>query len=62
MKATFDKANIKVWFNTLGTSRNFKNVVEIEQNGNAALIKISNGDQHFLNWSNINSIEEIEQK
>lgn len=26
----------------------------------AALIKMGNGDQHFLNWENINMIEEIE--
>ena len=49
MKAEFDNANIKVWFNTLSTSRNFFHVKEIVQEGNAALIKTGNGDQHFLN-------------
>ena len=60
MKAEFDNANIKVWFNTLSTSRNFYNVREIIQEGNAALIKTNNGDQHFLNFENVNMIEEIE--
>ena len=60
MKAEFDNANIKVWFNTLSTSRNFYNVREIVQEGNAALIKTNNGDQHFLNFENVNMIEEIE--
>jgi hypothetical protein len=60
MKAVFEGATIKVWFNTLSTSRNFYDVAEIVQEGNAALIKMGNGDQHFLNWENINMIEEIE--
>ena len=60
MKAEFDNANIKIWFNTLSTSRNFYNVREIIQEGNAALIKTNNGDQHFLNFENVNMIEEIE--
>lgn len=60
MKAKFEGATIKVWFNTLSTSRNFYNVAEIVQEGNAALIRMSNGDQHFLNFENVNMIEEIE--
>ena len=60
MKAKFEGATIKVWFKTLSTSRNFYNVAELVQEGNAALIKTGNGDQHFLNWENINMIEEIE--
>lgn len=59
MKAQFDKATIKIWFASLSTSRNFKNVVEIVQEGNAGLIKISNGDQHLINWANVNIVEEI---
>jgi len=59
MTATFDKATIKVWFKTLSTSRNFYNTTEIIQEGNAVLIKISNGDQHLLNFENVNMIEEI---
>ncbi len=59
MKAVFDNANIKVWFNTVSTSRNFYNVAEIVQEGNAVLIKIGNGDQHLLNFNNVNMIEEI---
>ena len=50
----------KVWFKNLGTSRNFYNVAEIVQEGNAALIRTGNGDQHFLNFENVNMIEELE--
>lgn len=60
MKATFEGASIKVWFNTLSTSRNFHNVAEIVQEKNAVLIKTGNGDQHLLNFENVNMIEEIE--
>lgn len=59
MTATFDKATIKVWFNTLSTSRNFRNVIEIRQEKNAALITTFEGDQHILNMDNVNLIEEI---
>lgn len=59
MKAAFEGATIKVWFNTISTSRNFYNVAEIVQEGNAVLIKTGNGDQHLLNFDNINIIEEI---
>lgn len=60
MKATFEGATIKVWFKTISTSRNFYNVAEIVQEGNAVLIKTGNGDQHLLNFENVNMIEEIE--
>lgn len=60
MKATFEGASIKVWFKTLSTSRNFHDVAEIVQEGNAVLIKTGNGDQHLLNFENVNMIEEIE--
>lgn len=60
MKAKFEGATIKVWFNTLSTSRNFYNVAEIVQEGNAVLIRTGNGDQHLLNFDNVNMIEEIE--
>ena len=60
MEAKFDNAQIKVWFNSQGTSRNFYNVVSILQKGNSALITTSGGDQHILNFNNINMIEEIE--
>ena len=59
MKAIFSNSTIKVWFKTLSTSRNFKNVTEIKQEGNAVLIKTSEGDQHLLNFENVNMIEEI---
>lgn len=60
MKAVFEGATIKVWFNTLSTSRNFYNVAEIVQEGNAVLIRTGNGDQHLLNFENVNMIEELE--
>lgn len=60
MKAVFEGATIKVWFSTLSTSRNFHNVAEIVQEGNAVLIKTGNGDQHLLNFENVNMIEELE--
>lgn len=59
MKAKFEGAIIKVWFSTLSTSRNFYNVAEIVQEGNAVLIRTGSGDQHLLNFENINVIEEI---
>lgn len=62
MKAEFDNATIKVWFNSQGTSRNFYNVRYILQEGNSALIKTANGDQHLVNFNNINMIEEVEEK
>ncbi len=61
MKAVFEGATIKVWFNTISTSRNFYNVAEIVQEGNAVLIKTGNGDQHLLNFENVNVIEEIQE-
>lgn len=60
MKAEFDNATIKVWFNSQSTSRNFYNVKYIIQEGNSALIKTSVGDQHLINFANVNMIEEID--
>lgn len=60
MKAEFDNATIKVWFNSQSTSRNFYNVKEIMQEGNSALIRTSGGDQHLINFANVNMIEEID--
>lgn len=60
MKAKFEGATIKVWFLNAGISRNFYNVAEIVQKGNALLIKTGNGDQHLLNFENVNMIEELE--
>lgn len=59
MKAEFGRATIKIWFNALSTSRNFTNVVEIVQEGNTALVITSKGNQHLINMSNVNLIEEI---
>jgi len=61
MTAVFDKANIKIWFNTLGTSRNFKNVTEIIMGENSYLIKTSEGNQYIMPMSNVNIIEQIEK-
>lgn len=62
MKAEFDNAHIKVWFNSQSTSRNLYNVKYILQEGNSALIKTSNGDQHLINFNNVNMIEKVEKK
>lgn len=56
MKAQFDNATIKVWFNSQHTSRNFHDVKEIRQEGNSALIRTSDGDQHLINFANVNLI------
>lgn len=61
MKAEFDNATIKIWFNSLSTSRNFNNVTEIEQSGNMALVKTKEGHQHLVNMSNVNLVEEIDK-
>lgn len=59
MKAEFDNATIKIWFNSQHTSRNFRNVTEITQEGNSALIRTSEGNQHLVNMANVNMIEEL---
>ena len=61
MKANFDKATIKIWFNSQSTSRNFYNVTEIVQEGNSALIKTKDS-QHLINFNNVNLIEELRGK
>jgi hypothetical protein len=62
MIAEFNNAIIKVWFNSISTSRNFKNVSQIRQEQDTALITTSDGSQHLLNMRNVNLIEEIENK
>lgn len=59
MKAEFDNSTIKVWFNTVSTSRNFYGVTEIIQADNVALIKTKKGKQHLVNMSNVNMLEEL---
>lgn len=59
MEAKFNNATIKVWFNSQGTSRNFYKVKSILQKGNSALISTSDGDQHIINFNNVNMIEEV---
>ncbi len=59
MKAEFDKATIKIWFNSQRTSRNFRNVIEITQEGNSALIRTAENNQHIINMANVNMIEEL---
>jgi len=58
MTAVFDKANIKVWFNSLGTSRNFSNVTEVVMGENSYLIKTSDGSQYIMPMENVNIIEQ----
>lgn len=60
MKASFDNATIKVWFNSQHTSRNFKNVVEIIHKDNSVLITTKEGHYHILNMANINILEQID--
>ena len=60
MKAEFDNAIIKVWFNSLSTSRNFYNVTEIIQSENMALVKTKDGKQHLVNMANVNLLEEVD--
>ena len=60
MEAKFDKATIKVWFNSLNTSRNFKNVISIIHSENSVLITTSEGMNHILNMNNINMIEQLD--
>lgn len=62
MKAEFDNATIKCWFQGLGTSRNFKNVTEIIESKNSYLIKTKEGNQYILSANNVNLIEEVERK
>lgn len=60
MKAEFDNATIKVWFNSQHTSRNFKNVTTIVHEGNSVLITTSDEKHHILNMANINMLEQID--
>ena len=60
MKAEFENAQIKVWFNSQHTSRNFKNVIKIIHEGNSVLITTSDGLHHILNMANINMLEQID--
>ena len=59
MIAEFNNATIKIWFNNLGTSRNFQNVKQIRQEHDTALITTTEGSQHLLNMRNVNLIEEL---
>lgn len=61
MKAEFDNATIKIWFNSQSTSRNFYNVTEIEQSSNVALVRTTEGHQHLVNMANVNLIEEVDR-
>jgi len=61
MKAEFDNAKIKVWYNTLGTSRNFNNVTEVVMGENSYLIRTADGNQYIMPMQNINMIEQIER-
>jgi len=62
MTAEFNNATIKCWFNTLGTSRNFKNVTMIHESESSYLIKTSDGNQYILPIANVNILEQAEGK
>lgn len=61
MKAEFNNAEIKVWFNNLGTSRNFYNVKMIYESESSYLIRTAEGNQYILPIVNVNMLEEIER-
>ena len=60
MTAIFYNATIKIWFNSQHTMRKFTKVTEITQEGNSAMIT-ANGNKHFINFANVNLIEEVTQ-
>lgn len=60
MRAEFEGATIKVWFNSQSTSRNFKNVTMIIHEGNSVLITTNEGHHHILNMANINMLEQLD--
>lgn len=60
MKAEFDNATIKVWFNSQHTSRNFNNVAEIVHEDNSVLITTADKKYHILNMANINMLEQLD--
>jgi hypothetical protein len=59
MIAKFDNATVKVWFQNVSTSRNIRNVVEIEHEGNMMIIKTTEENIHLINFSNVNLIEQV---
>ena len=60
MTATFQNAKIKIWFNSQHTMRRFSKVTEIIQEGNSALIT-ADGNKHFINFANVNLVEEVRE-
>jgi hypothetical protein len=58
MKATFDNANIKIWFSNNGTSRNISKVTEIEHVGNLMKVE-TEGKTMLINFDNVNLVEEV---
>lgn len=60
MKAEFDNARIKVWFNSQHTSRNFENVKTIIHEGNSVLITTTKGHHHIINMANVNMLEQLD--
>jgi hypothetical protein len=59
MKATFENATLKIWFQGLSTSRNIDNVVSIEKVEDAMVITDKDDNAVFINFRNVNLIEEI---
>lgn len=57
MKAKMEGKNIKVQFASY--SRNIFNVEEIELEGNQMAIKTFEGQTFFINFANVNLIEEF---
>lgn len=59
MTAEFDNANIKAWFSSKGTSRNFYDVIEIVTSESSYLIKTADGKQFILSIANVNMLEQM---
>ena len=59
MKAEFDKATLKIWFQGQAVSRNIPNVVEMNMEGSLAIIKTAEDNHYFITMSNVNLIEEV---
>lgn len=59
MKAEFDRATIKIWFQNTSTSRNILNVIEIEHTTNLMCIKTAADKRFLINFENVNLIEEV---
>ena len=59
MKADFEKATLKIWFQGQSVSRNIPNVVEMNIDGSVAIIKTAEDNHYFITMNNVNLIEEV---